>query len=148
MAISTNLKQLYEIDDHLWLLETIKLLKQKNFYELDSENLIAELESLARKDKNAVASLLEQVIRHLLLLQYWTEELELNSAHWQAELYGFRTQLKRKLTTNLQNYLEDTYLQIYQDAVGYVKRKTQFKIDFPEQCPYTLEQLLDQNYLA
>lgn len=147
MTVTTNLKKLYEIDDHLWLLETIELLKQKKIQELDIENLIEELESLARKDKNAVASLLEQVIRHLLLLQYWTVEMDRNSAHWQAELYGFRNQLKRKLTTNLRNYLQETYSEIYKDALGYVKIKTQFKVDFPEECPYTLEQLLEQNYL-
>ncbi len=147
MTVTTNLKKLYEIDDHLWLLETIELLKQKKIQELDIENLIEELESLARKDKNAVASLLEQVIRHLLLLQYWTVEMDRNSAHWQAELYGFRNQLKRKLTTNLRNYLQEIYSEIYKDALGYVKRKTQFKVDFPEECPYTLEQLLEQNYL-
>ena len=56
MTVTTNLKKLYEIDDHLWLLETIELLKQKKIQELDIENLIEELESLARKDKNAVAS--------------------------------------------------------------------------------------------
>ena len=73
--------------------------------------------------------------------------MDRNSAHWQAELYGFRNQLKRKLTTNLRNYLQEIYSEIYKDALGYVKRKTQFKVDFPEECPYTLEQLLEQNYL-
>jgi hypothetical protein len=64
MKVKTNLKQLYEIDDHLWLLEIIELLKQKHFQALDLENLIEELEALARKDKNAVESLLEQIIRY------------------------------------------------------------------------------------
>lgn len=146
MRISTNLKQLYEIDDHLWLLETIELLKQKHFQDLDLENLIEELEALARRDKNAVASLLEQIIRHLLLLQYWTEEYNKNSAHWRTEIYGFRTQLKRKLTTNLLNHLQSELFPLYQDALGYVQRKTQFNIDFPKECPYTLEQLLNKNF--
>ena len=53
-----NLKELYEIDDNLWLEETVKLLKEKKFTELDLENLIEELESLARRDKLAMASLL------------------------------------------------------------------------------------------
>ena len=57
MTVTTNLKQLYEIDDHLWLLENIELLKQQKFKELDLENLIEELESLARKDKATVKSL-------------------------------------------------------------------------------------------
>ncbi|MHC0066541.1 DUF29 family protein [Nostoc sp. UIC 10890] len=35
MTITTNLKQLYETDDNLWLEKTIELLKQKQFNQLD-----------------------------------------------------------------------------------------------------------------
>ncbi len=62
---------------------------------------------MGKEKKNAVASLLEQVIRHLLLLQYWTKETEYNTINWQEEIYNFRTQLKREMTTNLRNYLEE-----------------------------------------
>lgn len=147
MTTITRLKKLYEIDDNLWLEETIKILKERKFNDLDLDNLVEELESLGRSDKNAVESLLEQVIRHLLLLQYWTVELEHNSSHWEAEVYSFRKQLNRKLTTNLQNYLLNKRAIIYQDALEYLQRKTKFKVDFPQECPYTLEQILDINYL-
>ncbi len=146
MIVKTNLKQLYEIDDHLWLLETIDLLKQKKLNELDLENLIEELEALGRSDKNAVESFLEQIIRHLLLLQYWQEEYERNHYHWTAEIKSFRKQLNRKLTTNLRNYLLDKIDFIYQDALEYVQEKTGYKVNFPDQFPYTLDQLLDQDY--
>ncbi|GFE69656.1 hypothetical protein CFPU101_22660 [Chroococcus sp. FPU101] len=39
----TRLKNLYEVDEHLWLEETIKLLKANRLDELDVENLIEEL---------------------------------------------------------------------------------------------------------
>ncbi|MDB9520176.1 DUF29 domain-containing protein [Roseofilum reptotaenium CS-1145] len=139
----TNLKQIYEVDDSQWLEEMVELLRNKDFDHLDLENLVEELEELGREKKNAVASLLEQVIRHLLLLDYWTTEAEYNSVHWQGELYTFRVQLKRKLTTNLRNYLESELDSIYQDALGFVKIKTQNKVDFPEECPYVLDELLD-----
>jgi hypothetical protein len=147
MTVATNLKKLYEIDDHRWLLETIELLKRKQFNELDLENLIEELESLARRDQNKVKSLLEQVIRHILLLQYWTEEYERNKNHWRSEIRSFRIQLNDNLTTNLTNYLQSIFPKIYQDALGYVQEKTGFSVVFPQECPYTFEQLLDINYL-
>ncbi|MBD2567465.1 DUF29 domain-containing protein [Anabaena lutea] len=147
MTINTDLQSLYEIDENLWLEETIILLKEKRFQDLDLNNLIEELESLGKRDKNAVASLLEQIIRHLLLLHYWTEEYEMNGNHWQTEIIGFRNQLERLLTNNLQNYLHSELEKIYRSALKYVKQKTRFKIDFPEYSPYTLEQLLDENYL-
>jgi hypothetical protein len=86
------------------------------------------------------------VIRHLLLLQYWTEESDLNGNHSQTEIIGFRNQLERLLTNNLQNYLNNELEKIYKGALKYVKQKTRFKIDFPEHCPYSLEQLLDEDY--
>jgi hypothetical protein len=138
-----NLKNLYEDDEHLWLEETIQLLRENRLDELDIENLIEELESLGKRDKNRVSSFLEQAIRHLLLLQYWTEEQARNKNHWRAEIQGFRTQLRKYLTTNLYNYLADELDVIYQDALGYVQEKTGFSVNFPEECPYTLEQLLE-----
>ncbi|MFM7883344.1 MAG: DUF29 domain-containing protein, partial [Microcystis panniformis] len=134
-----DLKQLYEIDDSQWLGETVSLLRNHQFQQLDLEHLIEELEDLGKEKKNAVASFLEQVIRHLLLLQYWTKEAEYNTIHWQEEIYNFRTQLKRKMTTNLRNYLEEELNSIYQDALGFVKIKTVNTVIFPSQCPYSLE---------
>jgi 5-methylthioribose kinase len=142
-----QLKQLYEIDDSQWLEETVSLLRNHQFQQLDLEHLIEELEDLGKEKKNAVASLLEQVIRHLLLLQYWTKEAEYNTIHWQEEIYNFRTQLKRKMMANLGNYLEEELNSIYQDALGFVKIKTVNTVIFPSQCPYSLEQLLDRSWL-
>ncbi len=142
-----KLKTLYEVDEHLWLEETIKILKQKRLNDLDLENLLEELESLSKRDRNRVSSFLEQIIRHLLLLQYWTIEQERNKNHWRAEIQSFRTQLRKHLTTNLHNYLANELNIIYQDALEYVQEKTGFSIDFPEECPYTLEQLLDKKWL-
>ena len=142
-----QLKQLYELDDSQWLGETISLLRNHQFQQLDLEHLIEELEDLGKEKKNAVASLLEQVIRHLLLLQYWTKETEYNTINWQEEIYNFRTQLRRKMTANLRNYLEEELNSIYQDALGFVKIKTVNTVIFPSQCPYSLEQLLDRSWL-
>jgi hypothetical protein len=54
--INNQLKSLYEQDEYLWLTETIKLLKENRLTELDVENLIEELESLSKRDKNSVSS--------------------------------------------------------------------------------------------
>ncbi len=148
MAVVSNLKRLYEIDDSQWLEEMIELLKKRQFENLDLENLIEELTDLGSEKKNAVVSLLEQVIRHLLLLEYWTAEREQNQAHWESEIVSFRTQLRRRMTTNLRNHLINELRSIYQDALIYVRTKTRFKVDFPRSCPYSLEQLLDINYFS
>jgi hypothetical protein len=140
-----NLKELYDRDDNLWLEETVKLLKENRLNELDLENLIEELESLAKRDKLAMASLLEQVIRHLLLIEYWHEEKDKNYAHWQSEIVSFRTQINRKRTKNLDNYLKENIFSIYKSARKYVVAKSQLDT-FPQESPYTLEQLLDEDW--
>jgi predicted unusual protein kinase regulating ubiquinone biosynthesis (AarF/ABC1/UbiB family) len=140
-----NLKELYEIDDHLWLEETIKLLKEKRLNELDLENLIEELESLARRDKLALQSLLEQIIRHLLLLKYWASEYEQNRNHWESEIVSFRSQISDRMTTNFYNYLSENLPSIYRKALKYVQKKSRLDT-FPNSCPYSLEQLLDEDW--
>ncbi|MEH2096858.1 DUF29 domain-containing protein [Nostoc sp.] len=146
MTITTNLKQLYETDGNLWLEETIELLKQKQFNKLDLEHLIEELISLGKRDLAKAKSLLRQIIIHVLLLQYWQVEYERNHRHWIGEIKTFRYDLNNHLTTNLINKLQDDLENIYQSAVDFVKTKTDLTI-FLEKCPYTLVQLLDENYL-
>jgi hypothetical protein len=142
-----NLKELYEIDDYLWLEETVKLLKEKNFDELDLENLIEELQDLGSEKKHSVENLLKQVIIHLLLLEYWTKEYKYNANHWRGEIRTFRQDLELKLTTNLRNYLSLNLEKTYQKALRITKDKTGLKLSlFSQQCPYTLTQLLDEDW--
>ena len=143
----TNLITLYEVDNEQWLRQMIDLLKKNRLEELDKEHVIEELEELSRRDKRTVERFLEQIIRHLLLLEHWTSEHEYNLNHWQAEIMSFRTQLKEDLTENLRNHLRANQAKVYEKARKYVSQKTGYNIIFPEDCPYTLEQLLDSNWL-
>ncbi|MFM7438200.1 MAG: DUF29 domain-containing protein, partial [Snowella sp.] len=82
MLTQTNFKKLYEIDSYLWIKKTIEVLKNHSLKDLDIENLIEELESLGKRDFNKVRSLLRQIMIHLLLLEYWSEEYDRNYRHW------------------------------------------------------------------
>lgn len=143
----SDLYSIYEVDNEKWLEQTLELLKEKRLDALDLEHLIEELEAMSRRDKLTVESLLEQIIRHLLLLQYWEEEYQYNANHWQAEIISFRTQINEYLTKNLRNHLQENQDKVYQKALKYVSKKTGMMIQFPLECPYTLEQLLDENWL-
>ncbi|NES99857.1 MAG: DUF29 domain-containing protein [Sphaerospermopsis sp. SIO1G2] len=147
MKTTNDLASLYEIEYDQWLEQTIKLLKQNQWEKLDKDNLIGELEELSRREKKALERFLEQIIRHLLLLQYWHQEYDYNANHWQAEILSFRTQLNEDLTKNLHNHLQENQVVIYEKALKYVRQKTGYNIDFPEKCPYNLTQLLDINWL-
>jgi hypothetical protein len=144
-----NLRELYEVDDYLWLEETVKLLKTKNWDNLDLENLIEELESLGKNNFNKVRSLLRQIIIHILLLEYWQQEYERNYRHWKGEIIAFRDDLNNSLTTTLKNKLSlsQELETIYNVSKKFVIQKTGLHQKlFPDNCPYSLEQLLDDNW--
>jgi hypothetical protein len=83
---TNNLKELYETEYDRWLTETVKLLKSRQLEGLDYDNLIEELEALERSEKNAVKSLLLQIIIHLLFYQFWQSEQARNANHWAGEI--------------------------------------------------------------
>ncbi|MEH1811364.1 MAG: DUF29 domain-containing protein [Nostoc sp.] len=146
MTAIIYLKTLYESNYLQWLEETIKCLKNRQLADVDYENLIEELEDLVKNEKRRIRSLLEQIIRHLLLYQYWDLEKPINVNHWAAEIINFRNQLNEDLSANLRNHLEENFSRIYSNALDYVKAKTKLT-NLPESCPYTLEQILDKNWL-
>jgi hypothetical protein len=142
-----RLQKLYEVDDYLWLQETLKLLKNNDFNSLDLENLIEELECLGKNSFNKVRSLLRQIIIHLLLLEHWQEEYDLNHRYWMGEIIAFRDDLNNNLTTTLNNKLNQELESIYNVSRRVVIQKTGLhqKI-FPAHCPYSLEQLLNDSW--
>ncbi len=82
-------KKLYDTDYHLWVLETFKKLKNKDFESLDLENLIEEVSDLSRRQKKKLKSLLRNLFEHLLKLKYWQAEQNNNFRHWQGEITIF-----------------------------------------------------------
>ncbi len=100
---------------------------------------------MGRERKNKIESLLRQIIIHLLLLEYWSKEDQYNAPHWRAETTEFRFQINGILTKNLQKYLVNRFELIYQNSVKYDQRKTELNT-FPQKCPYSLEQLLDEDW--
>jgi type II secretory pathway component PulK len=140
-----ELKQLYENEYDRWLDEMIGFLRNRQLIQLDLENLIEELEALGRSEKSAVKSLALQTIIHLLLYQFWDSERKRNENHWAGEIITFRVQLEDRLTTNLRNYLASQLNSIYENARLIAQKKTNLN-SLPEQCPYSLEEILDKQW--
>jgi hypothetical protein len=140
-----SLSSIYEEDYQQWLDNTVLLLKNRQVDSLDYEHLIEELEALGREQKNAVESLVIQIIQHLLFYQYWSSEREDNERHWRVELIGFRTQLELRLTTNLRNHLSNRLDYLYGKAKKMAEVKTDLKL--PSASPYTLADILDEDWL-
>ncbi|MGK7882795.1 MAG: DUF29 domain-containing protein [Crocosphaera sp.] len=80
----------YSSDYYTWTKEQVKLLKLKQFEEVDWDNLIEEIEDLGKSRENALESYLESLLEHLLKLYYWESEKEYCTRGWKAEIRNFR----------------------------------------------------------
>ena len=65
---------LYNQDYYQWIQETVKLLEQRNFQELDLDNLIEEIQDLALNEKQTIETNLIVVLKLLLKWQYQPEQ--------------------------------------------------------------------------
>ena len=145
-----NQTNLYDTDYHLWVLDTVKKLENRDLDALDWENLIEEVLDLSRRDKRKMESLLMRLIEHLLKLGYWESEKERNKGHWQGEIANFRKQIKKELkaSPSLKRYLEDIFDESYQDGRDIASKRSQLPLEtFPKNPIASLEQILDENWL-
>jgi hypothetical protein len=139
-------KSLYETDYNLWILETVQKLQDQNFAELDLENLIEEVADLGREQRHKVESYLRQLLKHLLLYQFWESE-KICRGGWADEIDNFRAELEILLRSQtLSNYCLSILELTYQKARRSAQKKTGFN-NFPENCPYSLEEVLSLDWL-
>lgn len=140
-------QQIYETDFVEWINKTAELLKQGKFSELDIENLIEEVESLGRSEKNALKSNLSILLMHLLKWQYQPSK---RTDSWLSTIIEHRDRLQLSLESSpsLRNY----YIGVFEQRYAVAKKKavieTGLEINiFPIECPYSVEQVLDDKYL-
>lgn len=147
---SQPISPLYEQDFYLWLQQTARLLKVRNFEEVDWDNLIEEIESMGRSEKRELKSRLIILIEHLLKLIYWEAERENNANGWRSTIVEQRNQIEFSLedSPSLKPLLAEIFLDCYGKARKGTLQKYQLSDAlFPEKPPFKLEDVLDPNYL-
>lgn len=138
---------LYSQDYCQWIQETVKLLEQRNFQKLDLDNLIEEIQDLALNEKQIIETNLIVILKLLLKWQY---QLEQRSGEIKASIRRHRYQIRDdlKVSPSLKTYLSEIWLESYQEARLQAADETESAIaTFPEQCPYTIENILNTDYL-
>jgi hypothetical protein len=145
---------LYEQDFYAWIQHHITLLRQRRLAEIDVDILIDELESMAKRDRHELVSHLIILIAHLLKWQFQFKQLadmwkEFAEKSWQHTLLEQRLQITRQLelSPSLKPYLPEAVNQAYPLAVNLTVKETHLpKSTFSELCPYTVAQLLDDEF--
>ena len=168
---------LYDKDYQLWLEQTIAhprrfanaQLQTQDFSHIDLENLIEEIKSLGKRDKRAICSYLMRLCEHLLKVKYWEQEREtciqirnrvsclnlceetemlLETRFLNIRNFRLQIQLILKDSPSLKNYLQENFIQEYQNGRKLFLDATGMKSDMiPAEPGFNLEQVLDENWL-
>ncbi len=109
--------------------------------------LIEEIESMGRKEKNVLSSNLQVLLMHLLKYKYQPEK---RSNSWRFTIYEHRDQLIELFeeSPSLKPYFEEVLNKCYDKARKKAAIETGMNIDIlPTKLPFTLEEILDTEYL-
>ncbi len=133
---------LYETDINEWVEQQINLIKHKKYEQVDWENLIEEIEDLSKRERDKFLSAIRLIIHHLLKWEYQPEK---RSNSWLTTIGRERNNLTFYLedTPSLKKYwtgkeFERNYRRAKADAVNETGLS---EWDFPEKCPYSVEQI-------
>lgn len=129
-----------------WISQAVELLEQGRFNELDLENLIEEVASLGRSEKNALKSNLSVLLTHLLKWQYQAHQ---RTGSWRSTINEHRERLLIALedSPSLKNYYLEVFNQRYSKARDFAADETGLDLKtFPVECPYSAEEVLDTRF--
>jgi hypothetical protein len=114
-------KSLYESDFLLWTQETVAKIRAKDFDHVDFENLIEEIESLGRSEKQELENRLETLLAHLLKRLYVDMPDCFNGWENTIREQRRRISLRLKNTPSLKSYWDDSLNDAWFLALGTVK---------------------------
>lgn len=136
----------YERDFYGWIHKNIELLRNRQFSQLNIDILIDELENMAKRDRRELVSRLAILIAHLLKWQFQPIQ---RSSSWQASIDEQRFKMGKHLedSPSLKNQLAESISVAYPDAWKLAIKETKLSSKiFPSNCPYAIDQLLDENF--
>lgn len=141
------MKNLYESDFYAWTKEQAELLKNKTWEQIDLPNLIEEIESLGRQERQELRNRLGVLLGHLLKWQYQPSN---RGNSWLSTIREQRREASRVLRENpsLKPYFSEAVCLGYESGVDLAVRETGIDYDvFPAECPYSVEQILEETFL-
>jgi Domain of unknown function DUF29. len=155
-----ELKQLYDKDFYLWVMENLELLKNKEFDLVDWENLLEEIEDMGRRHLESVISFMAVILEHLYKWENFRENENMGNS-WVRSIINSRAKLEKlfieipSLKYKAPNELETAWKYAVVDLISWFKKPENKHLankyfgrkptekDFPEKCPYTFNQILE-----
>jgi hypothetical protein len=124
---------LYDQDFYAWTQRQKELLQAQQWEQVDIENLIEELDSLGKQQRQELRNRLGVLLGHLLK---WRYQPEARSKSWVYTIREQRRRIQEHLDDNpsLQPYLTEAIERGYQDGLDLMGRETPLD---PRQLPQT-----------
>jgi hypothetical protein len=135
---------LYDQDFYAWTQQQVDLLKAGQWEQVDTENLIEEIESLGKQQRQELRNRLGVLLGHLLK---WRYQPEGRSKSWRATIREQRREIQRHLKENpsLKPYLAEAIEIGYENGLDLLDRETQLDPDqLPQVCPFSLAEIFDE----
>lgn len=140
---------LYEHDVLVWAEQQAALLRRLSAGErvndaVDWPHVIEELQDVGLSELHACESLLRQALVHLLKVQGWPDAPAV--AHWRGETAGFLADARSRFTPSMRQRIDLS--RLFRIALRQVRLGTEPGDPpraLPEACPFTLDELLNEN---
>ncbi len=147
MNSTFDIQNLYDQDFVEWCEITAAQLRDRKFEQVDLENLIEEIEGLAKRDRRELKNRLTVLLAHLLKRTYVNSPE--NFQGWELTIREQRRQIQDLLqdSPSLKSYLGEVFNTAYQNALDDVRLEYQ-QNEFPGTWEFELnsESLLSDNY--
>ena len=143
MARTLVRPRLYDQDFLAWTEQQAALLRAGRLDQLDLDNLAEELDTMGRSEWGELESRLEVLLMHMLK---WDYQAARRSRSWKATMREQRNAIRRLMrrSPSLKRGLETTIADVYRDALGRALDETGLSAAaFPEQLPYSVDEVLD-----
>jgi Domain of unknown function DUF29 len=138
----------YDTDFYQWTQTQAAALRAKEWATLDVENLAEEIESLGKSDRRAIESHLERLLLHLL--KWRVDPARDPRRGWQLTIRHARHEIAKLLrdSPSLRDHPAQALADAYRHARGNAAIDTERPLaTFPEACPWTIDQVLDEDFL-
>jgi hypothetical protein len=136
----------YNQDFYSWIYKNIDLLKQRKFSEIDVDILIDELESMTKYEKRELSNYFMVLIANLLKWQFQPEQ---RGGSWRGSIHEQRIKITKQLedSPSLKNNIEESISKSYSKSVALAAKELDLPLTwFPERCPYSIDQLLNEDF--
>ncbi len=141
---------LYREDFYAWTQQQAALLQAEELEQLDLTNLAEEIESIGASERKELGNRLRVLLMHLLKLRYQPRPADRQPRRWLSTIREQRNRIESifRISPSLRRQVADEIAYTYPQARKAAAEETGLALaTFPTDCPWTIEQILDEDWL-